>query len=146
MFRTYCIIGRTNGWIAQRDIAFNGKSEVIFKKGLSLKEARKILLDWFNDDYDLGCRNLGSAMNSKAGQDYLCRYSDGTYSYQWDSRYYVIEEEDSWTYNYLVELNGQPVESGEVTFHYEDDEKAFVERMTEKYEEDSTDSVEVLFR
>ena len=94
MSTTYRIIGKTNGWIAQRDSAFNGKCEVVFEKGLSLNQAKSKLLNWFNNDYELACPNMGSAMNSKAGRNYMCRYSDGTYSYEYDSRKYYIEEED----------------------------------------------------
>lgn len=143
---TYRIIGRTNGWIAQRDSAFNGKTERIFEKGLSLQQAKSLLLSWFNHDYDLACPNMGSAMNSKEGRDHLSRYNDGTYSYDWDSRQYIIEEEESWSYNYIVELNGSVVESGEVTFKYEEEEDEFTERMVDKYEDDCEDCVEVLFR
>ena len=92
---TYCIIAKTNGWIAQRDINFNGKCEVILTQGLTLAEAKSILLSWFNRDYELYCANMGSAMNSKAGRDNLSRYSDGTYSYWWDSRTYSIEAEEN---------------------------------------------------
>ena len=85
-------------------------------------------------------------MNSKEGRDHLSRYNDGTYSYDWDSRQYIIEEEESWSYNYIVELNGSVVESGEVTFKYEEEEQEFIEVMTDKYEDDCEDCVEVLFR
>ena len=143
---TYRIIGRTNGWIAQRDSAFNGRTERVFEKGMTLSEAKSLLLSWFNHDYDLACPNMGSAMNSKEGRYNLSRYNDGTYSYEWDSRQYIIEEEEAWTYNYIVELNGSVVESGEVTFKYEEEEQEFIERMTDKYEDDCEDCVEVLFR
>lgn len=143
---TYRIIGRTNGWIAQRDSAFNGKTERVFEKGMTLSEAKSKLLSWFNHDYDLSCPNMGSAMNNKEGRDHLSHYNDDTYSYDWDSRQYIIEEEESWTYNYIVELNGLVVESGEVTFRYEEEEEEFIERMTDKYEDDYEDCVEVLFR
>lgn len=143
---TYRIIGKTNPWIAQRDTTFNGKTSVILEKGLTLSQATTILLRWFNDDYDLVCPNLGSAMNSRKGRDHLSRFKDGTYSYDWDSRTYAIEEEESWSYNYIVEKNGQVVESGEVTFKYEEEESEFVERMIDKHEEDYADCIEVLFR
>ena len=145
MSTTYRIIGKTNPWIAQRDSAFNGKCEVIFEKGLSLQEAKSILLSWFNHDYDLACPNMGSAMNSKEGRDHMNRMQDGTYCYDWDSRSYWIEEEETWTYNYLIEVNGAPVASGEVTFRYEEEEQEFIERMTDRYDEGG-DEVEVLFR
>ena len=142
---TYRIIGKTNGWIAQRDSAFNGKTERIFKKGLTLSDAKSKLLDWFNHDYETYFPNWGVAMNSKIGRSYAGRIGD-LYCYEWDSRYYSIEEEESWTYNYIVELNGSVVESGEVTFRYEEEEQEFIERMTDKYEDDCDDCVEVLFR
>lgn len=142
---TYRIVGKTNGWIAQRDSAFNGRTERIFKKGLSLQEAKSMLLSWFNHDYETYFPNWGVAMNSKIGRSYAGRIGD-LYCYEWDSRYYSIEEEESWTYNYIVELNGSVVESGEVTFRYEEDEQEFIERMTDKYEDDCDDCVEVLFR
>ena len=143
---TYRIIGKTNPWIAQRDSLFRGKAEIIIEKNLTLSRARATLLKWFNNDYDLSCPNMGSAMNSKEGRDHLSRYNDGTYSYDWDSRTYSIEEEESWSYNYIVEKNGQVVESGKVAFKYEEEEGEFIERMTDKYEDDYTDCIEVLFR
>lgn len=143
--KSYRIVGKTNGWIAQRDVNFNGKTEVIFEKHMTLKEARKKLLEWFNNDYDLCCPNWGSAMNSKEGRDNASRY-DGLYSYWWDSRSYSIEEEESTNYNYIVELNGAVVETGEVTIYYEEEEAEFIEKMTDKYAEDCDDEVEVLFR
>lgn len=146
MTTTFKIIGKTNPWIAQRDSLFCGKTEIIIEKGLTLKEARTTLLKLFNNDYDLSCPNMGSAMNSKEGRDHLSHYNDGTYSYDWDSRTYAIEVEEPWTYCYIVEKNGAPVESGKVTFKYEEEEKEFIERMTDRYEEDFEDCVEVLFR
>ena len=43
--KTYRIIGKTNPYIAQRDIHFNGKPEVVFETGLTLKEAQSKLLE-----------------------------------------------------------------------------------------------------
>ena len=40
----YKIIGRTNPYIAQRDIHFNGKVCIIIASGLTLKEAQQKLL------------------------------------------------------------------------------------------------------
>ena len=37
---TYRIIGKTNGYIANRDIRFKGKTTIIIAKGLTLKEVR----------------------------------------------------------------------------------------------------------
>lgn len=146
MTTTYRIVGKTNGWIASRDTAFNGKTERTFEKGMTLAEAKSKLLDWFNHDHDTSFPNWGVAMNSKIGRD-SAWHQGNEYGYEWDSRSYYIEEEESWTYNYIVELNGQPVESGEVTFRYEEDEQDFIEKMNDRYIEDRyEDEVEVLFR
>ena len=45
---TYRIKSRTNGYIASRDAAFSGKTEVTITNGLTMKEARKKLLQMFN--------------------------------------------------------------------------------------------------
>ncbi|MBO5700339.1 MAG: hypothetical protein J6R57_02845 [Bacteroidales bacterium] len=90
---TYTIIARTNSWIAKRDPKFNGKCNVILKSGLSLKEAKAELLSMFNEDYEMSCPNWGVAMNSRTGRSYCSHYSDDTYSYEYDSRNYYIEEE-----------------------------------------------------
>lgn len=46
----YRIIGKTNGWIAQRDSKFNGRCEITIADQLNLKEAYKKLLDMYNED------------------------------------------------------------------------------------------------
>lgn len=91
---TYKIIAKTNGYIANRDIMFNGKTEVLIEKDLSLKEAQKKLLDMFNEDYDTYFTNWGLVrchypLNSSS-------FNDGTRGYEWDSRNFGIvkEEED----------------------------------------------------
>lgn len=94
MEKTYKIIGATNKWIAQRDVRFNGKTTIEIVSGLSLKQARKFLLEYFCEDYGVYFPNWGVAMNSKIGRDNVTRHSDGTYSYWWDSRTYSIEEEN----------------------------------------------------
>ena len=48
---TYRIIAKTNGYIANRDIQFNGRTEIIVERELALKEAYKMLLDMFNEKY-----------------------------------------------------------------------------------------------
>lgn len=90
---TYCIIARTNSWIAQRDVTFNGECNVILKSGLSLNEAKAELLSMFKYDYEVYYPNWGVVMHSNLGKSYCTRYMDGTYSYEWDSRRYSIEEE-----------------------------------------------------
>ena len=91
--KTYCIIGRTNSWIAQRDITFNGKCNIILSSGLSLKQAKSQLLKMFKDDYEVYYPNWGVVMNSNLGKFNCCHYSDDTYSYNYDSRTFAIEEE-----------------------------------------------------
>lgn len=89
---TYKIIGKTNGWLASRDIHFNGKEVITIESGLTLREAQKKLIDFFNEDYDTCYKNWGLIR---------CNYphntstlSDGTRCYDYDSRYYSIEKEE----------------------------------------------------
>lgn len=86
---TYKIIGRTNGWIASRDINFNGKTEIVFERNLSLKEAQAALLCFFNDDYGTCFANWGLARINHPLV--TSSHNDGTRSYEYDSRYYSIE-------------------------------------------------------
>lgn len=89
--KTYKIIGKTNGWIASHDINFNGKTYIIIDKGLSLRDAQKKILDMCNKDYWTTYQNWGLArMNNN------CTYShhDGTRGYEYNSRYFEIEEEN----------------------------------------------------
>lgn len=91
MEQTYKIIGKTNGYIAQRDINFNGKTEIVIESGLTLKEAQDKLLDMFNEDYETYFRNWGLArMNYPYN---TTTYEDGTRSYDYDSRMYEIDAE-----------------------------------------------------
>ena len=89
--KTYRIIGRTNGWIAQRDIKFKGKTYIVIEKGLTLKEAQKMILDFFNEDYETYYKNWGLV---RCNSDLAYSHSDGTRGYEYDSRYYEIEEFD----------------------------------------------------
>lgn len=89
--KKYKITGKTNGYIANRDIHFNGKKEIVIEKGLTLQEAQKKLLKFFNQDYDTSYPNWGLA---RINHPYdTSSYKDGTRSYEYDSRYYRIEEE-----------------------------------------------------
>ena len=86
----YKIIGRTNPYIAQRDILFKGKVCIIIATGLTLKEAQQKLLQYFNEDYVTYFPNWGLA---RCNHPYVtATYEDGTRSYEYDSRYYSIEE------------------------------------------------------
>lgn len=49
--KTYKITGSTNGYIASRDIHFNGRTTYDLAAGLSKDEAIKKLEGFFNEDY-----------------------------------------------------------------------------------------------
>ena len=95
MEKTFKIIGRTNGYIAGRDILFNGMTERTLADNLSLKEAQKWLLEYINEKFELGMNNWGSAtlavrsLAERAGSN-----EDGTRGFTYDSRYFSIEEEE----------------------------------------------------
>lgn len=87
---TYKIIGRTNPYIAQRDIHFNGKTTITIESGLTLKEAQQKLLQFFNEDYGTYFSNWGLV---RCNHQYATTtHEDGTRTYEYDSRYYSIEE------------------------------------------------------
>lgn len=102
---SYRIVGKTDGWIAQRDPVFKGKTRIVIERGLSLKDAQQKLLDLYNEDYDsdgLAFANWG-----------LCRihnphntwsHNDGTRGYEYDGRTYSIEIE-----NYLITKDGNVI-------------------------------------
>ena len=92
MEKNYKIIGRTNGWIASRDIHFNGKTEITIESNLTLREAQKKLLDFFNEDYDTYYQNWGLVRCNHHNE--TTSFSDGTRSYEYDSRYFSIEEDN----------------------------------------------------
>ena len=87
---TYRIIGKTNGYIANRDIRFKGKTTIIIAKGLTLKEAQQKLLQFFNEDYGTYFSNWGLVRCNHPLR--TSSYNDGTRSYEYDSRYYSIEK------------------------------------------------------
>lgn len=92
--KTYCIFGKTNGYIANRDINFNGKCLIIVEKDLTIKEAQQKLLNMFNSDYEqeIGCCiNWSIARRRKKYS--TTTFKNGLRSYDFDSRYYSIEEE-----------------------------------------------------
>lgn len=98
---TYRIIAKTNGYIANRDIQFNGRIEIIVERELTLKEAYKMLLDMFNEKYadneEVGyAANWGIAVirSRKYVDGATPTFSDGTQSFDWDGRSYVIEAEE----------------------------------------------------
>lgn len=90
MKKRYRIVGKTNPYIAQRDIHFKGKTEITIANDLSLKEAQKKLLDFYNEDYDTFYPNWGLVARYGNGSRTA---KDGTRRYEYDSRYYIIEED-----------------------------------------------------
>jgi len=93
--KTYKIIGKTNGYIANRDAKFGGKTEIVIAKGLTMKNAQEQLLAMFNDDHGLNAANWGMAVILTRDKVFGASptYKDGTRSYEYDSRRYSIEEE-----------------------------------------------------
>ena len=97
---TYSIIAQTNGYIAQKDIMFSGKTEVILHNELSLKEAYSILLDMYNDMFsddrnyapNWGLAVIQSKDHSDGARPTNC---DKTRSFEYDSRIFTIVEENN---------------------------------------------------
>ena len=99
--KTFKITLRTNPWIAQRDIRFKGHThtctgmcEVTLHSHLTKKEANDMLFDFFREDYEekgaYNCTNWGLAVMNFDG---ICGTSNGLRYYEYDSRYYNVEEE-----------------------------------------------------
>lgn len=88
----YKIVGRTNGWIAKRDFRFNGKTIITIREGLTLREAQRVLLTFFNWDYanEIGkpYKNWGLVRCNFPYQ--TSTYPDGTRSYEYDCRFFLI--------------------------------------------------------
>lgn len=96
MEKTYRIVASTNQYIANRDSMFNGKCEVVLESGLTLKQAHAGLLDLFNRMYDeLYAENWGMAVILTKNMAFGATptFSDGTRSFDYDSRRFYIEEE-----------------------------------------------------
>ena len=96
MEKKFKIIGRTYGWIAERDSQFNGKTEIVIADNLTLKESQRKLLSMFNECYELGCSNWGAAVIATKSRVF-CAYKthdDGTRCFDYDGRTFSIEEEE----------------------------------------------------
>lgn len=89
--KTYIIEGETNPYIAQRDINFKGKCIVTLKRGMTLKEAQKELLEMFNEDYGTGYKNWGHARQKEPFK--TTTWNTGERRYEFDSRTYTIVKE-----------------------------------------------------
>ena len=95
MEQKFKIVGRTNGWIAERDSLFKGKTEIVIDDNLTLKEAQRRLLSMFNGYYELNCSNWGMAViaRKKRAEGACKSHEDGTRCFIYDSRYFGIEED-----------------------------------------------------
>lgn len=95
MEQKFKIVGRTDGWIAERDTQFNGKTEIIVADNLTLKEAQRKLLSMFNECFELNCGNWGMAViaTKERAEGAYKTHEDGTRSFDYDSRTFSIEEE-----------------------------------------------------
>lgn len=95
--KAYKIIGKTNGWIAQRDSMFKGQTEIVLAENLSLSQAYQSLLDKYNELYSderSYAPNWGMAVIQSAHKGGAsATRSDGTRSFEHDSRTFSIEEE-----------------------------------------------------
>lgn len=89
--KTFKITASTNGYIASRDIHFNGRTSYSVVENLTLKEAQSKLLSFFNSDYETFFSNWGLVRINHPYHS--SSFLDGTRSYEYDSRYYRIEEE-----------------------------------------------------
>lgn len=96
----YRIVVETNGWIANRDPMFKPhQTKAVIESGLTLKEAREMLLDMFNTkfEWEVGyAPNWGIAVikTKKFADGANKTYQDGTRSFSWDSRIFSIEMEE----------------------------------------------------
>ena len=96
MEKKFRIVGITDGWIAERDAQFNGKTQIIVAGNLTLKEAQRKLLAMFNECYELDCKNWGMAViaRKKYAEGADETHEDGTRSFIYDSRYFGIKEDE----------------------------------------------------
>lgn len=86
--KQFAIIGKTNPYIAQRDIHFDGKSKKVFLTFDTLEEANQELLNWCKEDNQLyGSWNWGLLVSHGYGSS----FQDGTKCYSYDSRVYFTE-------------------------------------------------------
>lgn len=88
----YRIIGRTNAYIAQRSSLFQGKTRVVIISDLDYELAKKTLLQFFNQDYQTSFATWANVRSSRYS-DVTWTHKDGTRGYEYDSRYFEMEEE-----------------------------------------------------
>ena len=104
----FAIIAQTNGYIASRDIKFNGHTTIIVSAYETLKEANKALLDFYNEDKETYYQNWGLVICNDPHN--ACSFNDGTRSYEEDSRIYKTDEMEEIEGLSLYEYSGMPIE------------------------------------
>lgn len=87
----YTITKSANAWIAQRDSILRGQTQKTIAAFPTLRDAQKRLLDFYNEDYPAET-NWGMAVCHNPY--YAWSQSNGLRGYEYDSRYYRIEEID----------------------------------------------------
>lgn len=90
---TFSVIATTNGYIASRDIMFNGNARIVIASGLSLEEAREKLLDLWNErvDDDYQASTIEEAAELSASRIDRMEERSGLPSFEYDSRVFTIE-------------------------------------------------------
>ena len=88
----YRIIGRTNAYIAQRSSLFQGKTRIVISSDLDKDVAKKRILLFFNQDYDTAFATWANVRSSRYA-DVTWTHKDGTRGYEYDSKYFEMEEE-----------------------------------------------------
>lgn len=93
----YRIVGRTDGYHARTSPELGNRCEAVLEDGLSLGDARRILLDMYNRKYEDErpyAPNWGMAVLN--GRRRVCgataTFSDGTRMFSYDVYSYSIEE------------------------------------------------------
>lgn len=92
MEKLYKITGKTNRWLAQRTPLFKGKEYITIVNNLTLHQAHEIMRAFFNCDYNTAYDNWELVLSHHPSLAWSC--SDGTRGYEYDSRYYSIEEQE----------------------------------------------------
>ena len=96
--KKYRVVGKTNSYIAQRDIQFNGKTEVVFEDNLAKREAQLKVMEFFRMDYADELGGMWMYSNNwglfRINDNRTWTDADGCYGYEYDSRYISMEEYD----------------------------------------------------
>lgn len=91
MEKLYKITGKTNRWIAQRVDLFAGRECITITNNLPLRKAQQVMLKMFNFDFNTAYDNWELVLKNHSSVSWSC--CDGTRGYEYDSRFYSIEEQ-----------------------------------------------------